>query len=186
MVGIAPDLSPSAALPLTTARRPLSGADSCSARSIPTRSGASTASRFSCATKGDLAAAGPLFHRVLAASERVHGPEHPDTLGSLNNLALVLHDKGDLTVAEPLLRRVLDARERVLGPKHHDTLTSLYNLAVLLRAKGDLVGAETLARRAAQGFSKVLPKHESRQWAERLLAQIQAARDAAEAAEPED
>jgi Flp pilus assembly protein TadD len=70
--------------------------------------------------------------------ERTLGSEHPDTLSSLNNLAILLKYKGDLAGAEPLLRRVIEARERTLGPEHPDTLRSLNNLANLLKDKGDL------------------------------------------------
>ena len=40
--------------------------------------------------QGDLAAARPLFERALAIREKALGPEHPDTAGSLNNLACLL------------------------------------------------------------------------------------------------
>jgi hypothetical protein len=36
---------------------------------------------------GDAAGALPLYRRALDSSERVLGPEHPDTLTSVNNLA---------------------------------------------------------------------------------------------------
>ena len=42
---------------------------------------------------------------MLEASERVLGPEHPDTLTSVNNLAFLLKSKGDYAGAEPLFRR---------------------------------------------------------------------------------
>ena len=75
-----------------------------------------------------------------AVSRRLQrlGPEHPGTLTSLNNLALVLKSKGAHTGAEPLYRRALEAREPVLGPEHPDTLTSVNNLAGLLKEKDDL------------------------------------------------
>jgi hypothetical protein len=40
--------------------------------------------------KGDYPAAEPLLRRALAGRERVLGPEHPDTLQSLLNLASLL------------------------------------------------------------------------------------------------
>ncbi len=57
------------------------------------------------------------------------GPEHPDTLTSVNNLAVLLMSQGDYAGAAPLYRRALEARERVLGPEHPDTLNSVNNLA---------------------------------------------------------
>ena len=44
--------------------------------------------------------------RDLASSEEVLGEKHPDTLISVNNLALLLKNKGDYDGAEPLLRCV--------------------------------------------------------------------------------
>ena len=47
----------------------------------------------------------PLNHRRdLEGSERVLGPDHPDTLVSLNNLAVLLQAQGKLEEAEPLYR----------------------------------------------------------------------------------
>jgi len=37
--------------------------------------------------QGELAAARPLYERALDIDERVLGPDHPSTAGSLNNLA---------------------------------------------------------------------------------------------------
>jgi hypothetical protein len=71
--------------------------------------------------------------RALEARERVLGPENPDTLTSLNNLALCLRAKGDLAAAEPLIRHALATAERVLGLEHPLTVTLRSNLAHLLR-----------------------------------------------------
>ena len=46
-------------------------------------------------------AAEPLLKRALEASERVLGPEHPNTLVNVNNLAKLLESKGDYPGAEP-------------------------------------------------------------------------------------
>ncbi|MCA9086975.1 MAG: tetratricopeptide repeat protein, partial [Planctomycetaceae bacterium] len=73
----------------------------------------------------------PLLERALEASERLLGPEHPDTLGSMNNLAELLTCTGDYVNAEPLFRRTLEASERVLGSEHPSTLTILSNTAGL-------------------------------------------------------
>jgi len=78
--------------------------------------------------KGDYAGAEPLFRRALEGFERVLGPEHPDTLASVNNPAALLDSKGDYPGAEPLCRRALEGRERILGPEHPDTLMSVNNL----------------------------------------------------------
>jgi len=102
----------------------------------------------------------PLLKRGLAVGERVLGPEHPDTLVSVNNLALLFESQGNYADAEPLYRRALETSERVLGPEHPDTLASMNNLAVLLVRKGDTAGAEPLYQRALKARERVLgPEH---------------------------
>ncbi len=101
-----------------------------------------------------------LYRRALEADENNLGPEHPDTLTSLNNLALLLDDKGDYNGAEPLYRRALEARERILGPEHPNTLSSLNNLAGLLESKGAYDEAEPLIRCALEARERILgPEH---------------------------
>jgi hypothetical protein len=109
---------------------------------------------------GDKAGALPLRRRVLESSERVLGPEHPDTLRSLYSLASCMRDVGDAAGALPLSRRALESCERVLGPEHPDTLISVNNLAACLYALGDAAGASLLFRRAVEGFDRLLgPNH---------------------------
>ncbi len=59
------------------------------------------------------------------------GPEHPDSAGALNSLALLLHAQGELGAARPLMERALAIREKVLGPEHPDTASSHRALAAL-------------------------------------------------------
>jgi tetratricopeptide (TPR) repeat protein len=96
--------------------------------------------------------------RALAAREHVLGPEHPDTLGSVNNLASCMWALGDAAGALPLYRRALDSSERVLGKEHPDTLTSVNNLAACMQALGDAAGALPLCRRALDSSERVLGK----------------------------
>jgi non-specific serine/threonine protein kinase/serine/threonine-protein kinase len=58
------------------------------------------------------------------------GPDHPDTLQSMNNLAEAYHDAGHLDdLALPLYEQTLEKRKAKLGPDHPDTLQSMNNLA---------------------------------------------------------
>ena len=43
------------------------------------------------------------------------GDDHPDTLASLHNLALLFHNKGEYDRALPLFEECLAKRKRVLG-----------------------------------------------------------------------
>jgi tetratricopeptide (TPR) repeat protein len=45
----------------------------------------------------------------------VLGNEHPDTLTSMNNLALVLRDQGKYEEAEEMYRQALRLKETALG-----------------------------------------------------------------------
>jgi tetratricopeptide (TPR) repeat protein len=94
------------------------------------------------------ARARPLYERALAIRQKLRGPEHPDTAGSLNNLAELLRDQGDLAGARPLHERALAIREKVLGPEHPDTADSLNNLAAMLTDQGYLAGARPHYERA--------------------------------------
>jgi len=53
------------------------------------------------------AQARPLYERALAIREKVLGPDHAQTVKSLDNLASPLHDQGELALARPLYERAL-------------------------------------------------------------------------------
>jgi Flp pilus assembly protein TadD len=94
--------------------------------------------------QGDLPGARKIQEQVLDASRRVLGEEHPDTLTSMNNLALTLWYQGDLAGARKIQEQELVICRRVLGEEHPDTLTSMNNLAETLRVQGDLPGARKI------------------------------------------
>ena len=101
-----------------------------------------------------------MFQHALATREKVLGPEHPQTLTSVNNLAVLYQAQGRYGEAEPLYRRALATKEKVLGPEHPETLTSINNLAALYKAQGRYGEAEPLYRRALATKEKVLgPEH---------------------------
>jgi hypothetical protein len=79
--------------------------------------------------RGDYAAAEQTLRQALDVRRELLGPEHPDTLNSMSNLATTLAALGDAAGAVRLHRQVLDVRRRVLGAEHPDTLTSMGNLA---------------------------------------------------------
>ena len=98
-----------------------------------------------------------LYLRALAGRENALGTDHPDTLGSVNNLGDLLSDKGDHKGAEALYRRALAGFEKALGAEHPNTLTSVNNLGnLLLNNKSDYAATEGLHRRALAGREKAL------------------------------
>lgn len=94
--------------------------------------------------RGSYASARTLYEREVEFRRRVQGPEDPDTLRSMNNLAKTLRDQGDLAEARKLQEEALALRRRVLGLEHPDTLSSMDNLASTLYTQGDLAGARKL------------------------------------------
>ena len=61
------------------------------------------------------------------------GIEHPSTLTTINNLAIVLKDQGKYKEAEQRFGEVLVIRQKVLGIEHPLVLVDMYNLAEMLR-----------------------------------------------------
>lgn len=88
--------------------------------------------------RGQYRQALPLEEQALAARRRVLGEDHPDTLGSMHNLAETRRDLGDLDDARALHEQALAGRRQVLGDEYPDTLTSLNNLAAVRRELGEL------------------------------------------------
>jgi tetratricopeptide (TPR) repeat protein len=70
------------------------------------------------------------YDRLAADPE--HGPDAPETLVALNNLAGVYHAAGELEPAVEVLREVLDRRTRVLGRTHAHTRAARCELAQAL------------------------------------------------------
>ncbi|KAI0815407.1 Tetratricopeptide repeat-domain-containing protein [Xylaria sp. FL0064] len=59
-----------------------------------------------------------MHRQTLELREEVLGREHPSTLDSMNNLALVLNSQGKYNEAETIHRQTLELREEVLGREH--------------------------------------------------------------------
>jgi tetratricopeptide (TPR) repeat protein len=94
--------------------------------------------------RGAYASARTLCERELEFNRRVLGPEHPDTLASMHNLASTLYGQGDLAGARKLQEEELVICRRVVGPEHPYTLNSMSNLANTLGAQGNLAEARKL------------------------------------------
>jgi Tetratricopeptide repeat len=67
--------------------------------------------------------------QILPKMEKGLGEDHPDTLTSVSNLALVLQYQGKYEQAEEMNQRALTERKEVLAVGHPDTLTSVNSLA---------------------------------------------------------
>ncbi len=129
---------------------------------------------------GSYAAARDLWRNIADARERVHGPEHPDTLAASNNLAAWTGKAGDPAGARDQFAALLPVIERVLGPEHPDTLAARNNLAYFTGEAGDPAGAR-------DQFAALLPIRErlsGREHPETLKARSNLAAQAGEAGDP--
>jgi non-specific serine/threonine protein kinase/serine/threonine-protein kinase len=98
--------------------------------------------------------------RALEIKRRVLGPEHPDTLKSMGNLANVYTYEGKDAQAEELFNQTLEIQKRVLGPEHPDTLRTMANLAGVYAHEGKYAQAEGLFEQTLEIFKRVLgPEH---------------------------
>jgi tetratricopeptide (TPR) repeat protein len=79
-----------------------------------------------------------LFEKARATRAARLGPDHPDTLRSMNNLAEGYQAAGKLDLALPLYEETLKLQRAKLGPDHPDTLISMGSLAAGYYAAGKL------------------------------------------------
>jgi predicted Ser/Thr protein kinase len=84
------------------------------------------------------------LERALDLRKRTLGPEHADTLTSMDELGVLYNLEGKYAQAEALLTRVSEARQRALGSNHKDTLTAESDLALAISYRGDDARAEPL------------------------------------------
>jgi len=84
------------------------------------------------------------------------GVEHPDTLTSVSNLALVFRGQGKYEAAEEMNRRAPAGYEKVLGVERPSTLTSAYCLVHLFYSQIQFEQAPTLYQRALSEYRQVL------------------------------
>jgi tetratricopeptide (TPR) repeat protein len=97
----------------------------------------------------------PLLERALAINEKMFGPEHLNTLESLNDVITLRMTRRDFTGAQPLLERALAMNEKTFGPEHPKTGEGLNYLGDLLVEQRDLTGARLLLERALAINEKV-------------------------------
>jgi len=85
-----------------------------------------------------------MHRQALGLKDTVLGKEHPSTLASMNNLALVLSRQGKYEEAEETHRQALRLMETVLGKEYPSTLATMNNLADVLSNQQAIYGAKVL------------------------------------------
>jgi len=100
------------------------------------------------------------YRLSLAHLESVLGPNHPEIVYVLNNLAVALKNNRETSEARKVLERSLAIVEATYGKTHRGLVTILLNLGNLARREGDLEGAKEILERAiAVGNEVMEPGH---------------------------
>jgi hypothetical protein len=109
---------------------------------------------------GEASLAVEVLQKALGTRKAKLGPDHPDTLRSMNELAVAYQDCGQLTKAVPLFEETLEKTKATLGPDHSTTLTSMSNQALAYEASGRLAKAVTLFKETLEKTKATLgPEH---------------------------
>jgi tetratricopeptide (TPR) repeat protein len=110
---------------------------------------------------GKFDAANPQVEKARELRVKVLGPDHPDTLSTLHNLALVRWKQEKLDEAFKLGRLALEARRRVLGLEHEDSLWTQLNLGMFVADQGRLDEAQRLLGHGVEACMQTLgPNHQ--------------------------
>jgi tRNA A-37 threonylcarbamoyl transferase component Bud32 len=99
---------------------------------------------------GEAKSAVPVFEQVKQLRLAQLGLEHPDTLSSMNGLAMAYDDAGRPEEALALYEQTFKLRQQKLGADHADTLQSMNNLANAYLAAGRREEALTLYEQTLQ------------------------------------
>jgi eukaryotic-like serine/threonine-protein kinase len=91
------------------------------------------------------------MERTLELRRRVLGPEHPDTLFTMNVLALAYINDGKYAPAEALLTDLIDVRRRFKADEDPETLAAMSQLAMVVsQGHGDYARSEKLLGRVLE------------------------------------
>jgi eukaryotic-like serine/threonine-protein kinase len=93
--------------------------------------------------------------RALDLRRQALGEHHPDTLATMNKLALLYLRQGNYAEAERLFATVLAEQRRVIGEEAPDTLDTMNNLAVVYRYQAKYAQAELLAAKVLEVVRRV-------------------------------
>jgi serine/threonine protein kinase len=101
------------------------------------------------------------LERAAALRQTHLGPDHLDTLATLNNLAAAYVYAGKTTTAIALFEKVRDARSATLGPHHPYTLAALNNLALAYLDVGRTAEAIAMLEKVHDAqLARVGPNHQ--------------------------
>ncbi len=80
----------------------------------------------------------PYEETLRSRKSHARGPDHPDTLSSMNSLGIAYDKAGKSDRSLPLLEEALKLHKARLGPDHPDTLNTMNSLAMAYTFAGKL------------------------------------------------
>jgi tetratricopeptide (TPR) repeat protein len=95
-----------------------------------------------------------VLREIWDVQRRQLGDHHPDTLGTLNDLAVALRSSGRLEEARTLVERALSRLRLAFDDEHDSILVMESNLAEVQAALGESADAEALLLRVHEGFMR--------------------------------
>ena len=106
---------------------------------------------------GLFAEAQPHIERAAELRRRVLGPENPDTLASMDELAELYRQQGKYAPAKTLLNSIVEVKRRRLGQDNPGTLSSMHDLALVIAdGDGDYAQAEAILERILGTYQRTL------------------------------
>ncbi|MDX2119349.1 MAG: serine/threonine-protein kinase [Planctomycetota bacterium] len=98
-----------------------------------------------------------MSEEVLAARERVLGPDHHATMSTATNLASVYRELKMWDDGDKLSLRDIETSTRMLGEEHPSTIVSIANHGNSLRMRGRIAEALPFLERAIRASRRALP-----------------------------
>src|SRR2546421_111142 len=98
------------------------------------------------------------YERALAGSEKALGKDHPSTLDTVHNIAVVFDHQGRYKEALEWYERALAGKEKALGKDHPSTLDTVDNIAAVFDEQGRDKEALEWYERALASKEKALGK----------------------------
>jgi Tfp pilus assembly protein PilF len=127
----------------------------------------------------------PQFERVVELQRKALGENDPETLKSMESLALIYKYRSQYPRAEAIYRHVLEIQRKTLGEDHTDTLTTVANYGFFDIFMGRYSEAESMLRRVVDTRRRLYPgQSEEFLWALDCLADVYLAEGKYAKAEP--
>ena len=115
----------------------------------------------------------PQLERVVELQKKALGEDAPETLRSMESLAMIYKYRSQYSQAEAIYRHVLQTRRKTLGADHPDTLTAAAEYGFFEVFMGRYSEAESMLRQVVDTRRRLYPgQTEEFLWAVNCLADV--------------